>query len=306
MAVDGRGVCRACRSAEQLRRKGVGLKPRRLSQESLEQLLLAQFAPIRRAWVREFLDTAYRHRTDKTRSMFLRALSKFDAFVTEYTSAAEAQWTLLTVEHVEGYLAAHGRLRLETVKQFFRWLRSRKKTARLVAVLPPRPHRIRLRLLPVEQVLASFRQWTSDNADPRVALVGLLALVHCLRNGEIRRLRLADVIGADRLQVGNRSLQLAAPVTVALERYMNWRAQMYGGPSTYLLVSRASRLHDRPVSSVWFQYDLLDGVAISSLRQSAIRQLVQAVECDGLQVAAYTGLSLGAASGYINLFRPPA
>jgi hypothetical protein len=37
---------------------------------------------------------------------------------------------------------------------------------------------------------------------------------------------------------------------------------------------------------VWFTEDLLDGVAIHSLRQSAIQQLVQALGCDGLQVAA--------------------
>ena len=86
--------------------------------------------------------------------------------------------------------------------------------------------------------------------------------------------------------IGARVIHLAEPVAASLARYLSWRAAIYQGPSTYLLVSRQGRLHVLPVSAVWFTEDLLDGVAIHSLRQSAIQQLVQALGCDGLQVAA--------------------
>lgn len=132
--------------------------------------------------------------------------------------------------------------------------------------------------------------------------MGLLALVHCLRNGEIRHLRVADVVGTDRLRVGERVVHLADPVADALARYLAWRAQTYAGPSTYLLVSRASRLHDRPVSNVWFRDNLLGGVSVASLRQTAIQQLIQAVGCDGLAVAAHTALSLSAVGVYLRAF----
>ena len=96
-------------------------------------------------------------------------------------------------------------------------------------------------------------------------------------------------------------VELAAPVGDALARYLAWRARTYGGPSTYLLVSRASRLHDRPVSNVWFTENLL-GVPVASLRQTAIQRLISAVGCDGLQVAAHTDLSLGAVGAYMRVF----
>jgi hypothetical protein len=108
--------------------------------------------------------------------------------------------------------------------------------------------------------------------------------------------------------VGERTIGLLPPVVFAVDRYMNWRHQHYGGPSRYLLVNQANRLRDRPVGDTWFQYNLLNGIAVASLRQSGIQQLVQALGCDGLQLAAYTRLSLGAIGIYIKTFgrRPPS
>lgn len=163
---------------------------------------------------------------------------------------------------------------------------------------------------------------------PAEALVGLLALVHCLSAEEIRFLRLADVLAPDRLRVcgreasyrqgaangspeaggsrQGRDVELAPPVAAALARYLSWRRLMYGGPSSYLLVSRASRLHDRPVSASWLHVNLLPGTPVASLRQSAIQRLIQDVGCDGLQLAAYTARSLQTVQIYLHVFHRPA
>jgi len=206
-------------------------------------------------------------------------------------------------EHVEIYLAGRGRFQLEGARQCFRWIQSRKKTPhRLAELLPVRRSMVHLRVLSVERLLECYRRWTADDGTPCESLVGLLALVHCLRSGEIRHLRLDDIVTPDRIRVGRRVLHLAPPVAASLGRYLSWRERTYQGPSSYLLVSRQSRLHDLPVSVNWFQLSLLDGIPIHSLRQSAIQQLVQALGCDGLQVAASRGLSLGAVGVYISLF----
>jgi hypothetical protein len=47
------------------------------------------------------------------------------------------------------------------------------------------------------------------------------------------------------------------------------------------------------VSDAWCG-DNLRGVPVASLRQTAIQRLVSAVGCDGPQLDAHTGLSLGA------------
>ena len=79
----------------------------------------------------------------------------------------------------------------------------------------------------------------------------------------------------------------------------------YGGPSTYLLVSRASQLHDRPVSAYCLQTNILGGASVSSLRQTAIQNLIHGAGCDGLQLASYARLSLDAPGVYLRVFGAP-
>jgi len=304
--VDGSGRCRACRSLEAARRRGVAPAKAPVLPEGAEARLVALLAPLRRPWVRDFLETAYRRRSPKTRQMCLRALAGFDRYLSKRTAIGGGQWSLVTLDEVHGYLAGAGRFALQPAKAYLSWLRSRKKVDRPLARALPRPAKpLRLRLLSIEQVTECYRRWTAPGSDPREALVGLLALVHCLRSGEIRTLRLSGVLASDRLSVGDRVVQLAEPVAEALSRYLRWRAERYGGPSTYLLVSRASRLHDRPVSRDWLQNDVLGGVSVSSLRQTAIQNLVHGAGCDGLQLASYARLSLDAAGAYMRAFGAP-
>ena len=298
-------LCRACRQERERRSKGIPAIERE-PQEALEGRLLNMLAPLRSAWVADFLVTRYRRRTPKTREELLRALVKFDGHLTRESNVGHGQWSLVSPDHVEAYLASVGRLQLEPAKQFFKWLRSRKGTVHdLASWLPRRPHAPRLRLLTFEQVWSLYGRWTSDISEPREALVGLLALVHCLTNSQIRQLRLADVHAPDRLLVARRSLTLAPPVEKAVVRYLAWRARSYKGPSRYLIVNAAGRTKDQPVGETWFQYWLLGGISVASLRQTAINQLVQHVGCDELQLAAFTGLSLGSVALYTRLFGSP-
>jgi hypothetical protein len=48
------------------------------------------------------------------------------------------------------------------------------------------------------------------------------------------------------------------------------------------------------------------GVPVADLRQSAIQRLIQALGCDGLQLAAHTNLSIPTIQGYLKLFGQPA
>lgn len=297
-------VCHACLSDAAARRSGLPRARPAETQEAFEARLLGRLAPLRGAWVRQFLATAYRDHAPKTRRGYLAVLARFDAHLTAATPVGAGQWTLVTPAQVEGFLAVRGRFRLEVLRVFFAWLHARKGCAALAEVLPRAPRRARLRVLPVGEVFALYRRWIGDTAPPAEALAGLLVLLHCLTNGELRHLRLADVLGPERLLVCGRVLDLAAPVIPALARYRAWRAEWYGGPSTYLLVSEASRLHDRPVSAQWFQGNPA-GVRVADLRQSAIQRLVQGLGCDGLQLAAYTNRSIQAAQEYLKLFGAP-
>jgi hypothetical protein len=254
--------------------------------------------------VREFLDTACQQQAANTRRRFMRTVVQLDQYLESQPDLAGGQWSMLTPHHLESYLAQHNRHSLQYVKTFFRWLHSRKRVPSLITILPDFKRTLRLQVLPLEQILELYQHWTSETSPPTQALIGLLALVHCLTSQQIRYLRLKDIVGANRLLIDGKELLLAEPVATALTRYLEWRAQTYGGPSSYVLVSQLSRLHDRPVSSTWFHKDLLPGTPIASLRQSAIQQLVRDLGCDGLQLAAYTRLSLQSVQTYLKVFAP--
>jgi len=90
---------------EQRRKNGVPIKLPQESQESLEVRLLGQVSPLRRSWVREFLQKAYGQRSRKTREILLRAICPFDDFLANTGDVGHGQWSLVTPDHVESYLA---------------------------------------------------------------------------------------------------------------------------------------------------------------------------------------------------------
>src|SRR5207244_6714254 len=106
-----------------------------------------------------------------------------------------------------------------------------------------------LRPLPRGLVRDLFGYWTAPDAEPQWALAALLSLVHTVSPGQLRQLRLTDVFRQNgQLQLRNIP-PLVEPVQQALANFLDWRGSHYQGPSTYLLVSRANRFVDRPVST---------------------------------------------------------
>lgn len=146
--MDGSGRCKACRSLEEARRRGVPAAKAPEQPDVIEARLIALLAPLRRAWVREFLATAYRRRSPKTRQMCFRALAHFDRYLSEQMSVGGGQWSLVTLDEVHGFLAENGRFALQPAKAYFSWLRSRKKVERPIArALPKRSKPLRIKLL---------------------------------------------------------------------------------------------------------------------------------------------------------------
>jgi len=228
----------------------------------------------------------------------------FDAYLTDETEIGPGQWSLVTPLHVEAFLTTRHRFLLEHARPFFHWLRTRRRCIDLAGALLRRPKSIRLRSLPAAQVATLYHRWVSGQAPAVESVAGLLALMHCLSVGDLRYLRLSDVLGPDRLLVRGRVRELTPSVAGVLARYLAWRAEWYAGPSSYVFVSAASRLHDRPVSVSWFGANVL-GVPVADLRQTAIQHLIRAVGCDALQVAAYTGLGVAGIQRYLTLFGRP-
>ncbi|MBI3971758.1 MAG: hypothetical protein HY332_10765 [Chloroflexi bacterium] len=252
----------------------------------------------------QFLEGPYRARAAGTREHCLGALLRLDHYLARQTPVGGGQWSLVTPDHLHAYLAEGNRLRLERARQFFVWAAERKRTARLHAALPKPPDTLRVRLLSREELQALYDSWTGPAADPLRALVGLLVLVHWLDPGEIRHLRLTDVLAPDRLRVRgtrgrpDRVVELQPEVARALANYLASRAASYSGPSTYLLANPSNRLHDRPVWYLGLMGPKERRVTAGSLKQSAFRDLLEQ-GADLVQIMAFTRLTPQAAAAYL-------
>jgi hypothetical protein len=215
----------------------------------------------------------------------------------EWTRVETGQWSLVSGDQVSAYLAKRGRYALTQTRAFFSWIAARKRMQRLDSFIPWRRSQFRPSLTPYAEVLERYRYWTSPSAHPQQALTGLLVLVHCVRSREVQRLKLSDVLATDELELAGRHIKLAPPVVAALYRYLIWRFENYTGSSGYLLVSVAGRVSDRPISKQTLARPNFLGTSPSSLRQTAIRSLVQ-LGVDGLELAAQTRLQLAAVQEY--------
>jgi hypothetical protein len=298
-AIDG--ICSACRRLQTARGAGTPAK-QPIPQEQRERGLLMQMAPLRQAWVTDFLAEAWPAHSPKTRAGCLRQLVEFNHFLTEQPYVETGQWSLVSGDHVSAFLAQCGRYALTQTRAFFIWIAARKRMRRLDSFIPWRRSRFRTRLTPHAAVLERYRYWTSPDAHPPQALTGLLVLVHCVRSLESRRLKISDVRPPDELEFGGCQIKLAPPVVAALDLYLAWRAENYTGPSSYLLISAAGRVRDQPISKQTLSGPSFLGTSPSGLRQAAIRCLVQ-LGADGLELAAQTRLQLAAVQEYQFAFR---
>ncbi|MEV0095081.1 integrase [Streptomyces sp. NPDC050738] len=107
-------------------------------------------------------------------------------------------WALADVHDVEVFLATQPKARqrrLTVLRQFFRFARSGK----VVLVDPTRglkakgPSGFRGSTVAVDQQRQLFRRWTTTDAHPHEAVLGMLALLHAASSSEVRHLRVDDI-----------------------------------------------------------------------------------------------------------------
>src|SRR6266851_1063768 len=93
------GICSACRRLQAARGTGTPAK-QPIPQEQRERGLLRQIAPLRRAWVTDFLGDAWPGHSPKTRAGCLGQLVKLDHFLIDQTCVETGQWSLVSADHI--------------------------------------------------------------------------------------------------------------------------------------------------------------------------------------------------------------
>jgi integrase len=194
-------------------------------------------------------------------------------------------WALVTETEVVGYLLD---LRVgPNSRNIQRWglhsffafaVRCRFVTHNPVPSEPGHEAPIDVQPLAVAEQAALVRCWSSDD-DPLAALVGCLALLHGLRSGDLRGLRLTDVSLDERHLVvpGRPDVVLDAVTQRALQAYLAIRPV---GPASsgnpHLIVNDYSRFTRSPVSRNFLKQLMRPyGVTPAGLRASCLVTVAQ-------------------------------
>ena len=124
-----------------------------------------------------------------------------------------------------------------------------------------------------------IKKWIDSDTHPRIALIGLLSLIHAFSAYELTNIKLTD-INENVITVPNRQVKnvmLADQITEVLNRYLVWRQQLlHDAKCDYLIVSRVSYKKNVPVTQGVIYGDLKKtGISARQLRATRLIDLSQ-------------------------------
>ncbi|MGI5204646.1 tyrosine-type recombinase/integrase [Spirillospora sp. CA-108201] len=241
------------------------------------------------------LGAGTRPRADQTIEAALATIRDLGQFLA--TERGKLDWAVVDVHDIEAFLAVlpKGRKRRLTVlRQFFSFARRQ----RIVLVNPvtgltaKQPSGFIGRTLDLDQQRALFRRWTSSDAHPHEALLGILGLIHGLASLEVRSLKVTDIDRTYRaLRIAGRPHPIPldpASWTVVQRCLAHREAQATANP--HLVVTRGTKAGTRPASGAYVSH-VLDscGVPPRMLRSTRLADLVNSL--DPKVVAAAFGMT---------------
>ena len=142
-----------------------------------------------------------------------------------------------------------------------------------------------------------------NSPNPAIALAVALVAFHALTGKRIRELRLTDIVDG-RMVLGDRAIPLAAPVRTRLSAWLDHRNRTWpGSANPHLLINRRTAPRLVPVSKAypWLHTTLRP----QSLREDRILSEIHATGGDIRRICDLFGLSIGAATRYLNTVEHP-
>lgn len=218
---------------------------------------------------------------------------------------AKSDWATVQPADIEAFInaqPANRRRRLGACRQFFGWARRQ----RIVLVDPSQPLSLKPQrgfrgpTLSIGEQRRLFRRWTSGDAHPHEALVGLLALLHAFTNAELRSLRVTDIDSVRRsVRVDGRPHPVPLdPVSFdAVERCLAHREGL-NTRNPHLIVTKVTKPRSTAASAPYLTH-VLDaaGVRTKTLRSTRLVDLV--ISLDPKLVAEALGMNAGGVLNYL-------
>ncbi|MFC8431893.1 hypothetical protein [Streptomyces sp. NPDC057253] len=190
-------------------------------------------------------------RTDSTIETALAIVRDLARFLTGTRNKQD--WALTDVHDVEAFRAAMTKARqrgLIVLRQYFRFARSHKIVLidPTLGVKAKGPSGFSGTTVAVDQQRQLFRRWTTTDAHPHEALLGILVLLHAASSSEVRLLRLDDLDPTNgTIRLGKRPHPVPMrPVSWStLQRWLAHRAN-WGTDNPYVIVTRITKTSQPP------------------------------------------------------------
>ncbi|MGV9823474.1 hypothetical protein [Nocardia xishanensis] len=135
-----------------------------------------------------------------------------------------------------------------------------------------------------------------NSTDPASAAAVALTAFHALRSGDLRTIRLTDIVSG-RLHLRERVIPLAAPVRVRVHAWLEERDRRWPGTANpYLFVSKRTAIRAEPVGVEWITQRL--GLTAQAIREDRILDELHATGGDVRRICDLFGLSVAGANRY--------
>lgn len=267
------------------------------------ETFLKAIPELKRVWVDEFINGVYSQRDTKTKIYFLNNILKLIQYIYEkHPQMANGGWNTLSLVLIEECQVRTGVLK-DSVRVFFNWLYSRKRTTvNLAEAIPTQTRNLSKKSLPTQELAALYKRWTEEDGLLVERIAGLLIIFYGFTNEQLRHLKRTEV-NEKYIQHANKVIPLEQPLIKLTSEYMEWRRYYYIGlndTNPYFFVNKVSIFTENPVSIGYFSYLFRkNGLpSPSAIRKSMILFYKNKMDCDPFALAALANISPRGAARY--------
>lgn len=271
--------------------------------EKIENLLI-NIPELKRIWVREFLNGAYKDRNSKTQIKFLQDMVRLTCFLERYSpNAAQGGWNTLTLVDIEKCQVETGILK-DSLRIFFKWLLTRKNVnVDLAKAIPTQTMRRKKALVPIKKLEELFDRWIDGKGELTERIAGLLIIYYGFTVEELRFLRCGQVDDGV-IHLKDENIVLDELLKKYVNEYSGWKHDRYFGTKhEYFFINQESISRGIPVGPRYFA-DLFKrnnvGLKPSELRKAMIWFHKEYRNADPFHLAAVFRISARAAALYDN------
>ena len=257
---------------------------------------------LKRGWVNEFLNTAYKNKSVKTKLRFLMDVIRLLNYLKDVSfEKYYGGWNIIEATDVEDCQVHTGILK-DSLRIFFRWLLNRKNTTYdLSDAIPTQTKNIRVSKVTGNLIKSLYNKWNYTECELEERIAGLLVMYYGSTNAELRYLKNEDFKNG-KMKIRGHYIELESKLSNLINEYLDFKVKrFFGVNTTYFFVTAYSISKDAPVGIGHFSKLFKSrniGVSPSDLRKAMIYFHKNSDDADPFYISSLFGIRPRGAARY--------